>query len=50
MQDYTVDAQVSFSCNEGYELKGFTTLTCQTNGAWSNDVPVCEGIPNSSLL
>lgn len=38
----------SFSCNEGYELKGDVSTTCHRDeevegmGKWDNKVPTCE--------
>ena len=31
----------SYQCDEGYELQGFELRTCQANGNWSGDTPVC---------
>ena len=36
-----VDDIATFTCNTGYELVGEQTITCQTNGTWSNSPPVC---------
>ncbi|XP_066300831.1 CUB and sushi domain-containing protein 3-like [Branchiostoma lanceolatum] len=33
---------VSFTCNIGYNLLGPTTLTCQSNLAWSGSPPTCS--------
>ena len=33
----------TYSCDEGYELSGSGTLTCQLNGEWSGSPPTCEG-------
>nr|XP_027202894.1 CUB and sushi domain-containing protein 1-like [Dermatophagoides pteronyssinus] len=30
-----------FSCNDGYELDGATTINCNINGAWSGPLPRC---------
>ncbi|XP_078703844.1 sushi, von Willebrand factor type A, EGF and pentraxin domain-containing protein 1-like [Branchiostoma floridae x Branchiostoma belcheri] len=32
---------VTFTCNMGYVLNGFSTATCQTDGTWNNHVPTC---------
>ncbi|XP_078589338.1 sushi, von Willebrand factor type A, EGF and pentraxin domain-containing protein 1-like [Branchiostoma floridae x Branchiostoma japonicum] len=34
--------QVDFSCHDGHTLVGTSSITCQTNGTWSSDVPVCR--------
>jgi len=31
----------AFVCQEGYNLKGKETLTCEQSGQWSGDVPKC---------
>ncbi|OTF73440.1 complement control/ sushi-like repeats protein, partial [Euroglyphus maynei] len=30
-----------FTCNDGYELDGSTTINCNINGAWSGPLPRC---------
>ena len=32
----------SYTCNPDYELIGSATRTCQTDGSWSDNDPVCE--------
>ena len=32
----------TYSCNDGYELNGSGTQTCQSNGDWSELPPTCE--------
>ena len=32
----------SLTCNNGYELTGSDTRTCQSNGSWSGTVTVCR--------
>ena len=32
----------SYSCNEGFELAGPETRTCQQNVQWSGDPPFCN--------
>ena len=31
-----------YTCNEGYQLVGFATITCHTDGIWSPQQPTCE--------
>ena len=33
----------TYSCNNGYNLIGNDTMTCQSNGYWSGQPPICEG-------
>ena len=32
----------SFTCNNGYELTGSDSRTCQSNGTWSGSDDVCR--------
>lgn len=41
---YTLGAQVTFSCEEGYQLLGVTKITCLESGEWSHLLPYCEGM------
>ena len=38
---YTEGHTVNYTCNTGYRLSGFSTLTCQLNGLWSANLPTC---------
>ncbi|XP_043572153.1 sushi, von Willebrand factor type A, EGF and pentraxin domain-containing protein 1 isoform X1 [Chiloscyllium plagiosum] len=44
-----VGGQVTFSCEEGYQLNGTETITCLEDGLWSHTLPHCQarscGIP-----
>ena len=31
----------TYSCDMGFELVGVDTVTCEDNGAWSSEPPVC---------
>ena len=33
---------VTYTCNIGYFLNGESDLTCEADGTWSNDAPVCS--------
>ena len=35
-------SNVIYSCNRGYETSHPTQLQCQSNGTWTNSVPVCK--------
>ncbi|KAH0517158.1 Sushi, von Willebrand factor type A, EGF and pentraxin domain-containing protein 1 [Microtus ochrogaster] len=41
---YTVGAEVTFSCEEGYQLLGVSKVTCLENGEWDQVRPSCEAI------
>ena len=40
----TVGSTASYSCLPGYVLRGFRLRRCSSNGAWSGQDPVCEGV------
>ncbi|XP_072114251.1 sushi, von Willebrand factor type A, EGF and pentraxin domain-containing protein 1 [Mobula birostris] len=46
-----VGGQVTFSCEEGYQLNGTPNVTCLENGQWSDVVPHCRarscGMPDN---
>ncbi|XP_078666466.1 uncharacterized protein LOC144908605 isoform X2 [Branchiostoma floridae x Branchiostoma belcheri] len=35
---------VTFSCDQGYELDGSTSATCQGDGSWNASVPDCNAV------
>ena len=39
---FAISSNLSFSCQEGFELVGEASLTCQSDGNWSSAVPVCK--------
>ena len=44
--DTHVGATVTYTCNEGYDLEGSSSRTCQESGdkaAWSGTEPKCNG-------
>lgn len=41
---YTVGAEVTFSCKEGYQLMGANKITCSESGEWNHLIPHCEGM------
>ncbi|KAM5298505.1 sushi, von Willebrand factor type A, EGF and pentraxin domain-containing protein 1 [Ctenodactylus gundi] len=43
-ETYTVGADITFSCEEGYELVGVTKITCMASGEWDHLRPSCEAI------
>ena len=39
----SVDAVAKFTCNAGYVLIGASSISCQQDGNWSSQTPVCQG-------
>ncbi len=37
----TFNAIITYTCNDGYTLKGDTTRTCESDEQWSGSAPVC---------
>ena len=35
--------RIWFRCNRGFKLNGRADLTCQKNGEWNDEFPVCVG-------
>ena len=33
----------TYSCDNGYNLTGNDTVTCQSSGYWSGPLPICVG-------
>ena len=33
---------ITFRCDPGYRMIGESSSTCESNGSWSNDLPICE--------
>ncbi|XP_038057143.1 sushi domain-containing protein 2-like [Patiria miniata] len=38
---YLVNATVDVACDDGFSLKGSSSLTCLKDGQWSSDLPIC---------
>ncbi|KAG9328507.1 hypothetical protein JZ751_013492 [Albula glossodonta] len=36
------NSNCSFSCDEGFDLQGSETLTCNSSGNWTGEVPSCQ--------
>ncbi|XP_078505162.1 fibulin-7 [Lissotriton helveticus] len=45
---YTVDHDVYFTCNPGFQLIGPSSRVCQPNGSWTGDAPHCKDISECS--
>lgn len=41
---YSYGDNVTFKCDEGYQLTSADTITCQSDGKWSNQQPNCTGL------
>ena len=37
-----VGSTAEYACNEGFELVGTNTRTCQSDGTWSGEAPTCQ--------
>lgn len=50
-RDYTLNNEIRYVCDQGYELLGSETSVCRETGKWQNGVPTCQkvecGIPVS---
>ncbi|XP_048063014.1 P-selectin-like isoform X6 [Megalobrama amblycephala] len=40
--DFSYGSQCEYSCEEGYELKGSSTIRCTSTTEWSSEPPTCE--------
>ena len=38
----TPGSTATYTCNEGFELNGVQTRTCQSDATWSDDPPTCD--------
>ena len=39
----TIDSVATYSCDDGYYLKGDSFRVCLENGLWSGSAPQCDG-------
>ena len=46
---YFVNDTVQVTCVEGFTLEGASTLTCQEDGYWSSEIPLCEALDENGL-
>ena len=40
--DTRLRSVATYSCRDGFVLKGYETRECQKDGTWSNEEPACE--------
>lgn len=38
---YTIGESITFSCDNGLEIKGPKMLKCLKDGKWSSSIPIC---------
>ena len=38
----SVGDTASYTCNDGFELIGTETVTCMSDGTWSDEPPMCR--------
>lgn len=43
-----VGGKAIFSCPDGFLIEGESEAVCQSNGQWSNDIPLCKGTNTTS--
>lgn len=43
-------ARISFHCDPGFELKGFSSAVCLSDGTWSAPAPSCGKTMTSTPL
>ena len=41
--NYRVNEEVTYVCNDKYEVVGLDTITCSANGQWEPAKPTCKG-------
>ncbi|XP_063237081.1 sushi, von Willebrand factor type A, EGF and pentraxin domain-containing protein 1 isoform X2 [Bacillus rossius redtenbacheri] len=44
---YKIGETITFTCDEGLELRGAPMLRCLRNGKWSNAIPTCQAAPRA---
>lgn len=45
----TFESEATYSCDTGFTLAGEPTRTCQADGTWSGDAPICSSIDCGAL-
>jgi hypothetical protein len=45
----TLNAVATYACNDGHNLVGSATRTCQASGSWSGTAPMCQIVSCPSL-
>ncbi|XP_029455194.1 beta-2-glycoprotein 1 [Rhinatrema bivittatum] len=43
-EELTFQSVISFSCNEGYILKGANSSQCNEKAEWNEELPICEPV------
>lgn len=44
IESRSVGGRVNYSCPQGFAVEGSPEAICQSNGQWSNDMPLCKGM------
>lgn len=39
---FSYGSHCDFYCNEGFQLRGTPTMTCNSSGHWGRDLPTCQ--------
>ena len=47
LAEYPEQAVLEYSCDEGYQLQGRSSIVCQSTGFWSGDIPQC--VPGNAI-
>ena len=42
--EFFVGSMATYSCDEGYEIVGILTQTCQTSRQWTSSQPYCRSM------
>ena len=46
---YNIGETITFTCDEGLELRGAPMLRCLRNGKWSNAIPTCVNSTSTTV-
>jgi hypothetical protein len=47
---YAIGESVTFSCDNGLEIKGPKMLKCLKDGKWSSSIPICVSPDSPAAL
>ncbi|KAJ8376126.1 hypothetical protein SKAU_G00067060 [Synaphobranchus kaupii] len=42
VEPHSFDSTCDFTCEEGFVLKGPSSIQCNPSGSWTDDMPICE--------
>ncbi|XP_073499113.1 P-selectin-like isoform X2 [Phyllobates terribilis] len=46
---FQYNSECKFHCEDGYELTGTRSLSCQSSGEWSESIPICKAVQCRAL-